>query len=141
MSYKIFLECYENQERATVMIESYSDESKSARLSQLQCIGWINSIRRLVESKTHPHNIENPEYYVEALVLLAGLTEQQALTLSLRNSEKETFMYAWSVINEEERSFASSLNYEQFDNFWSGYLIPMAVNLGGNRLPADQPQR
>lgn len=124
MSYQINIECYEQKERAYVDIQGHSEHFTSARISQLQCIGWLLDIRDNVLSRTEAQYVENPEYLEEALHRLAGLKEEHAAQLCRLETESEQFAYVWSLISPEQQHLATTLDYSCFDNFWSDGLIP-----------------
>ena len=121
MSYDISISFMEVQALAKVTIFGASEHSKSARISQFQCIGWILEIDRTVKSKIDEEWLTNPEYATEALVRIGGLSEQAAAELMKKSSLQDQFEYVWSYIGDSEREIAIHMNFEHFDNFWPGF--------------------
>ncbi|MFJ7789314.1 hypothetical protein [Pseudomonas sp. NPDC096925] len=121
MSYTIDMCFMEGQSVAKVTIHGISELYKSVRTSQFQCIGWILEITRLVKSKVDGGSVVNPEYAVQALINIGGLSEIQAEELMLIQDVEGQFRYVWSCLDETERECAIHMNFDHYDNFWPGF--------------------
>ncbi|MBH3372424.1 hypothetical protein ACIF81_07295 [Pseudomonas juntendi] len=121
MGYEINITFMELQTAARVTIRGGSEFSKSAQISQFQCIGWLLSITRLVNAKVDPEWLVNPDYAVEALVRVGGLSEAQAVGLMKTDDLGQQFRHVWSCLSDDEKKCAIHMNFDHYDNFWPGF--------------------
>lgn len=121
MSYEIDTCFMEGQSVAKVTIHGISEFYKSVQISQFQCIGWILNITRIVDSKVDADDVVNPEYAVQALINIGGLSDIQAEKLMLIKDVAGQFRYVWSCLDDAERECAIHMNFDHYDNFWPGF--------------------
>ncbi|KPG95996.1 hypothetical protein AEQ67_18870 [Pseudomonas sp. RIT-PI-q] len=142
MSYRISVSHLEKETVVSVEIFSASEESRSARISQFQCIGWLLGIfdyaQRLVDGSD---GLLNTGYDQEALERVARLLPDQASRLLALTTLKDRFEYVWDVIGESERELARVMDFRYYDNFWpdfDSYSIlwnPTPTPYPGQNLP------
>ena len=86
--YIIHIEYREGQELAWVEINGFSEESRSARKCRFQTIGWILDIVDTVHDKTHPDNLLNESFALDALIKYAKMdaTSGEQLLVADRKS-------------------------------------------------------
>jgi len=121
VSYSIEVSYLEKETIAKVNIWSVSEESRAARSSQFQCIGWLLDIFSLVRSKVREIDLINPEYEQEALENIAQLSSTQAAALLSLETIKERFEYVWAIINDESAYY---FLYKQKHFTWNGIRQP-----------------
>lgn len=137
MSYCINVSHLERETVVSVQINGPSEEYRSVRISQFQCIGWLLGIfdcaQRLIDRSD---GLLNPGYDHEALERVAGLSTDQAIQLLALTTLNERFEYVWEVIGESERVTASVMDFSCYDNFWPGFD---AYSLIWNPNPSPYP--
>lgn len=146
MTYFIDVTYMEIQALAKVTISDSSEYCRSTRESQFQCIGWILNIVKTQRSKVDDEWLVNPDYAVEALVSIAGLTYEHAVELIAMQTVKEQFRFVWELLDDDERDLAINLNYEAYDNFWPSFDVyniawakSAARTKSGNPAAAEAP--
>jgi len=142
MSYCINVSHLERETVVTVKIFGLSEEYRSVRISQFQCIGWLLSIfdsaQRLIDRSD---GLLNEGYDQEALERVARLSPDQATQLLALTTLSERFEYVWEIIGETEREVARVMDFRYFDNFWPDFdaysLIwnPNPSPFPGQKLP------
>lgn len=119
MSYCINVSHLERETLVSVKITGPSEEFRSVRISQFQCIGWLLGIfdhaQRLVDRYD---GLLNSGYDQEALERVAGLLPDQASRLLALTTLRDRFEYVWDIIGESEREAARTMDFRYFDNFW-----------------------
>jgi len=119
MSYCINVSHLEKEIVVTVKIFGTSEEFKSVRISQFQCIGWLLGIfdeaQRLI---ARSDGLLNPGYDQEALERVARLSPDEASRLLALTTLSDRFEYVWGLIGEEERELARVMDFRYYDNFW-----------------------
>lgn len=137
MSYCINFSHLEKETVVSVEIFGLSEEYRSVRISQFQCIGWLLSIfdtaQRMIDRSD---GLLNEGYDQEALERVARLSPEQASQLLALTTLKERFEYAWDIIGESERDVARVMDFRYFDNFWPGFD---AYSLIWNPNPSPYP--
>lgn len=122
MSYCINVRHLEKETIVSVEIHSVSEEFRSTRISQFQCIGWLLGIfdeaQRLVDRSD---GLMNPGYDQEALERIAVMSSSEAEELLKLKSLNDRFEYVWSVIGQDGRETALMMDYDGYDNFWPGF--------------------
>lgn len=122
MSYCINVSHLEKETVVSVKIFGLSEEYRSVRISQFQCIGWLLSIfdsaQRLIDRSD---GLLNEGYDQEALVRVARLSPDQATQLLALTTLNDRFEYVWDIIGESERDVARVMDFRYFDNFWPGF--------------------
>ena len=122
MSYCINVSHLEKEIVVTVKIFGTSEEFKSVRISQFQCIGWLLGIfdeaQRLI---ARSDGLLNPGYDQEALERVAKLSPDEATRLLTLTTLNDRFEYVWDIIGEREREMARDMDFRYFDNFWPGF--------------------
>ena len=121
MSYCINVSYLERETIATVEIFGPSEEFKSVRISQFQCIGWLLGIFDTARRRVPADGLSNPEYEQEALERVGKLSPTQAAELLALNSLNERFVFVWNAIGYEEQEIAKAMDYRDFDNFWPSF--------------------
>ncbi|HEX4550427.1 hypothetical protein [Pseudomonas sp.] len=121
MSYCINVSHLEKETIATVEIFGPSEEFKSVRISQFQCIGWLLGIFDTVRRQVPADGLSNPEYEQEALERVGKLSPKQAAELLALNSLNERFAFVWDAIGYEEQEIAKAMDCRYFDNFWPSF--------------------
>jgi len=120
VSYCIDVGYLEKETVCKVEIFGVSEESRAARESQFQCIGWLLEIFDFARSKVDEHGLVNPEYEQEALERIARLKPEQAITLLGLKTLKSRFEYVWEIIGDFERKNALE-SFISYDNYWPGF--------------------
>ncbi|RON51782.1 hypothetical protein [Pseudomonas frederiksbergensis] len=137
MSYCINFSHLEKETVVSVEIFGLSEEYRSVRISQFQCIGWLLSIfdtaQRLIDRSD---GLLNEGYDQEALERVAGLSPDQASQLLALTTLNDRFEYVWDIIGESERDEARVMDFRYFDNFWPGFD---AYSLIWNPNPSPHP--
>lgn len=137
MSYCISVSHLEKETVVSVKIFGLSEEYRSVRISQFQCIGWLLSIfdsaQRLIDRSD---GLLNEGYDQEALVRVARLSPDQATQLLALTTLNDRFEYVWDIIGESERDVARVMDFRYFDNFWPGFD---AYSLIWNPNPSPSP--
>jgi hypothetical protein len=119
--YIIHIEYREGQELAWVEINGFSEESRSARICRFQTIGWILDIVDTVHNKTHPDNLLDESFAVDALNKYAKMDTKSAKQLLVAKNWRKRFEVVWQDLNDREREEAVTLNYDYWDNYWPGF--------------------
>lgn len=119
--YVIHIEYRDEQELAWVEISGLSEESRSARTCRFQTIGWILGIVDTVHQKTHPDNLLNDDYALDALIKYAKMDADSAASLLVAKNWRKRFEVVWQDLNDLEREDAVTLNYDYWDNYWPGF--------------------
>lgn len=122
MSYCINVSHLERETVVSVEIFGLSEEYRSVRISQFQCIGWLLSIfdsaQRLIDRSD---GLLNEGYDQEALVRVARLSPDQAIQLLALTTHSDRFEYVWDIIGESERDVARVMDFRDYHNFWPGF--------------------
>jgi hypothetical protein len=122
MSYCITVGYLERETILTVEIWGASEEYRSTRISQFQCIGWLLGIfdhaERLVKLS---EGLLEPGYDQEALERVACLSSAEAAKLLTLKTLNDRFEYVWDIIGESEREVARVMDFSGYDNFWPGF--------------------
>ncbi len=122
MSYCINVSHLERETVVSVEIYGPSEEFRSVRISQFQCVGWLlgifDSAQRLIDRSD---GLLNPGYDEEALVRVARLSPDQAIRLLALTTLNDRFEYVWDIIGESEREMARDMDFRDYDNFWPGF--------------------
>lgn len=136
MSYCINFSHLEKETVVSVEIFGLSEEYRSVRISQFQCIGWLLSIfdsaQRLIDRSD---GLLNEGYDQEALERVARLSPDQATQL-LALTTLDRFEYVWDIIGESGRDVARGMDFRYFDNFWPGFDV---YSLIWNPNPSPYP--
>lgn len=137
MSYCINVSHLERETVVFVEIFGASEEFKSVRISQFQCIGWLLGIfddaQRLI---ARSDGLLNPGYDQTALERVAGLSPDEATRLLALTTLSDRFEYVWDLIGEDEREVARVMDFRYYDNFWPGFD---AYSLIWNPNPSPYP--
>jgi hypothetical protein len=119
MSYCINVSHLERETLVSVEITGPSEEFRSVRISQFQCVGWLLGIfdhaQRLVDRYD---GLMTPGYDQKALERVAGLSPDEASRLLALTTLSDRFEYVWGLIGEEERELARAMDFRYYDNFW-----------------------
>ena len=121
MSYCITVSYLEKESVAHVKVYGTSEEFRSVRISQFQCIGWLLGIFDHAKRLVGDDGILNAEYEQEALERVGGLAASHATKLLTLKLIMDRFVYVWDIISEEEREVARLMNFDHFDNFWPDF--------------------
>jgi hypothetical protein len=119
--YIIHIEYREGQELAWVEINGLSEESRSARKCRFQTIGWILDVVDTVHNKTHPDNLLNESFALDALIKYAKMDAKSAEQLLVAKNWRKRFEVVWEHLDDFEREEAVTLNYNYWDNYWPGF--------------------
>lgn len=119
--YIIHIEYREGQELAWVEINGFSEESRSARKCRFQTIGWILDIVDTVHDKTHPDNLLNESFALDALIKYAKMDATSGEKLLVAKNWRKRFEVVWQSLDDLEREEAVTLNYDYWDNYWPGF--------------------
>ena len=119
--YIIHIEYREGQELAWVEINGFSEESRSARKCRFQTIGWILDIVDTVHNKTHPDNLLNESFALDALIKYAKMDATFGEQLLVAKNWRKRFEVVWQNLDDLEREEAVTLNYDYWDNYWPGF--------------------
>lgn len=121
MSYCIDVSYLEKETLAKVVIYNISEEFRSVRVSQFQCIGWLLGVFSLAREKIGNGELVNPEYEMEALFKYSGLNWEDCEHLLSLDTPKGRFDFVWSILDDEAKSVALNMDFRYFDNFWVGF--------------------
>ncbi|WP_027921764.1 hypothetical protein [Pseudomonas sp. URMO17WK12:I12] len=139
MSYCINVSHLERETVVSVEITGLSEEFRSVKISQFQCIGWLLGIFDHAERlAARTDGLINPEYDQEALERVARLSPDEATRLLELKTLTDRFQYVWEIIGEHERKTAKIMDFRYYDNFWLGFE---AYSLIWNPSPPPNPDQ
>lgn len=122
MSYCIKVGYFEKETLIHVEIYGTSEEYRSTRISQFQCIGWLLGIFDHAKNLVKSCNGDlDAGYDQEALERVAALSSAEASHLISLRTLNDRFEYVWEVIGESERNIAQAMDFNAYDNFWPGF--------------------
>ena len=136
MSYCINVSHLERETVVSVKINGPSEEFRSVRISQFQCIGWLLGIFDDTRRLDRFDGLMNPGYDQEALERVGGLLPDEAARLLALTTLRDRFEYVWGIISENERETARIMDFRYYDNFWPGFD---AYSLIWNPNPSPYP--
>jgi len=146
MSYCINVSHLERETLVSVTITGRSEEFRSVKISQFQCIGWLLGIFDHAQRLADRYDgLLNPGFDQEALERVAVLLPNQATRLLALTTLRDRFEYVWEIIGEGEREVARIMDFRYFDNFWPDFdsysLIwnPNPSPYPGQTLPLPEP--
>ncbi|MNL95724.1 hypothetical protein D3C81_55270 [compost metagenome] len=137
MSYCINVSHLERETLVSVTITGRSEEFRSVKISQFQCIGWLLGIFDHAQRLADRYDgLVNPGYDQEALERVAVLSPDQATRLLSLTTLSDRFQYVWDIIGENERETAKIMDFRYYDNFWPDFD---AYSLIWNSNPSPYP--
>ena len=141
MSYCINVSHLERETLVSAKIIGLSEEFRSVKISQFQCIGWLLGIFDHAQHLAARYDgLMNPEYEQEALERVACLSPDEATRLLELKTLTDRFQYVWEIIGERERETAKIMDFRYFDNFWPGFeAYSLIWNTNPSPYPGQEP--